>query len=92
MWIAKVGAVINTLLIYCICLLVLRQGTYRSVSSQLMPLVRRLEVNLDVEIKTQHRGSIAWLDVDRAEERYLLTGEFPLQVLATGRVQLFPLR
>lgn len=36
----------------------------------------RLELNVDIEIKSPHRGPITWLDVDSAEERYLLTGEF----------------
>lgn len=35
---------------------------------------RRLELSVDVEIKSPHRGAITWLDMDRAEERYLLTG------------------
>lgn len=29
-----------------------------------------------MEIKSPHYGPITWLDVDSAEERYLLTGEF----------------
>ena len=36
----------------------------------------RLELNVEVEIKSSHHGPITWLDVDSAEERYLLTGEF----------------
>ncbi|CAM9742078.1 unnamed protein product [Pylaiella littoralis] len=34
----------------------------------------RLDLNVDVEIKSPHYGPITWLDVDSAEERYLLTG------------------
>ena len=36
----------------------------------------RLDLNVEVEIKSPHHGPITWLDVDSAEERYLLTGEF----------------
>eukprot|EP00752_Nemacystus_decipiens_P004205 g3843.t1 len=34
----------------------------------------RLDLNVDVEIKSPHHGPITWLSVDSAEERYLLTG------------------
>lgn len=30
---------------------------------------------MDVEIRSPHHGPITWLDIDSAEERYLLTGE-----------------
>lgn len=34
----------------------------------------RLDLDVDVEIKSPHHGPVTWLDIDSAEERYLLTG------------------
>ncbi len=36
--------------------------------------VSRLDLDVDVEIKSPHHGPVTWLDIDSAEERYLLTG------------------
>ncbi|CAM9729818.1 unnamed protein product, partial [Discosporangium mesarthrocarpum] len=36
--------------------------------------LRRLELNVNVEIKSNHNGPIIWLDIDGTEGRYLLTG------------------
>lgn len=52
----------------------------------------RLDLDVDVEIKSPHHGPVTWLDIDSAEERYLLTGLTVItaatglaQVVATGR-------
>ncbi|CBJ31103.1 WD-repeat protein, putative [Ectocarpus siliculosus] len=36
--------------------------------------VSQLDLDINVEIKSPHHGPVTWLDVDSAEERYLLTG------------------
>lgn len=48
-------------------------------------LCRRLELNVDVEIKSPHRCPINWLDIDESEGRYLLTAA------SDGSIALFDL-
>jgi DNA excision repair protein ERCC-8 len=45
--------------------------------------LRRLRLNVGVEIRSAHSGAIRWLDLDPAEGRYLLTGG------ADGKIALY---